>query len=108
MFILMVVISTILRTSFNAMRMQVCYPLDYALVWYNGLLDHYRATGDTLTALLPAAQKCMAFLLKPENFEKARPVKCITTSQLNSVSDHRSLYYRQKCLPCDQHVHTNL
>jgi len=43
----------------------VTYPIDYALIWFEGATRYYRATGDKnlLSDLFPAAQKCMDYFL---------------------------------------------
>ena len=48
---------------------EVCYPIDYALLWYTGALQYYRISGDIalLRQLRPAADKCMGFLRQPAN-----------------------------------------
>lgn len=46
---------------------EVTYPVDYALIWFEGAQRYHRATGDTslLSQLFPAAVKCMDFFLSP-------------------------------------------
>jgi hypothetical protein len=47
------------------------YPVDYALLWFEGAWRYLTATGDlaTLSTLLPRATKCMDFFLGPTNWD---------------------------------------